>query len=68
MSVILSVADLSKTYASGFEALKRVKEPRTSGVSGREGKHWKSRPDDPRWPVQHFGGREGFGVDCGRFL
>src|ERR1043165_7098846 len=24
MSVILSVADLSKTYASGFEALKRV--------------------------------------------
>src|ERR1041385_8895106 len=24
MSVILSVADLSKTYASGFEALKRI--------------------------------------------
>ena len=24
MSVILSVSDLSKTYASGFEALKRV--------------------------------------------
>ncbi len=60
--------DNKRRGAERGETLERIKEPRASRVRGREGENGKSRLDDPGRPMQHFGGRKGFGVDCRGFL
>src|ERR1700733_15790294 len=60
--------DEERRGAEGGETVERVEESRTCGVRGREGEDRESGLDDPRGAMQHLGGREGLGVDGGRFL
>src|SRR5271165_6804882 len=49
--------DEERRRAERGETVDGLEEPLTGGVRGREGENRKSRPDDPRRPVQHLGGR-----------
>ena len=53
--VLLAIDDERRCAERG-ETVESVEKPLAGGVRGREGENRKSRLDDPRRPVQHFGG------------
>ena len=60
--------DDERRGAERGETVDGLEKPLPGGVRGREGENRKSRPNDPRRPVQHLGGRERFRVNRRGFL
>src|SRR5271169_3847916 len=67
-ALVRFVIDDQRGGAKRGETVEGGEKLLAGGVRGREGENRKSRPDDSRRSVQHFGRRERFGVNGRGFL